>query len=99
MGDAIKLYVDTLHRRRRPMAVEAKAELDRLEDSINTALNSYEVEVTLACAFTPGQTFSDLGEGDEMSSMTEQMMDGARKDCCGVRKRKPVVLGKVRRVK
>ena len=99
MGDAIKLYVDTLHKRRRPMAIEAKAELDRLEESINIALNSYEVEVTLACTFVPGQTFSDLGEGDELSSMVEQLTDGAKKDCCGAKKRKPVVLGKIKRTK
>ena len=99
MGDAIKTYVDVLHRRRKPMSVEARATLDRLEESFNTALNAYEVEVTLACKFVPGETFSDLGEGDEMSSMVEQMKDGAKKDCCGAKKRKPVVLGKRRRVK
>jgi hypothetical protein len=99
MGDAIELYVQTLHRKRRPLSMEDRAEVERLEVSLNNALNMYDVPVTLACRFEPGQSFESLGPGEEMAPMKEQLKDGARKACCGVPEpsdRKKGVLGKIK---
>lgn len=96
LGDAIELYIHTLHRSRRPMPVEERTVADRLKADLNAALNVFEVKLTLGCEFRPddGPASDDFEPaGDEPATMAQRMAHNARLGCCGIVRRTPQGLG------
>lgn len=96
LGDAIELYVHTLHRSRKPMLAEERTVADRLRADLNTALNAFEVKLTLGCEFRPdaGPASEDFEPaGDEPATMAQRMAHNAHLGCCGVVRRTPGTFG------
>ena len=100
LGDAIQLFVDTLHKRRKLRAVDQLDELNRLADGLKSALNAFEVDVGFSCRFDPTQGLeqaADLSPGSLTAK--DMLLYGSANACCGVKKAKPRTLESPQRPK